>query len=595
VSTDLQAQLERYIAAVAEEQDHISLNDVHELLPRVRTVPTSPVGHRYRIRRGVWVAVSTAVMVLVLLGGLTWLTGRDGTVEPATPTTTVAPTITTIAPPDVTTSTLIPAPAPETLSRSQMEHQVEFLDAFQELGLLRGGGCSGASAGPFRCEVQIESPTMGGPATKTFTVGDIDDDLTWGSKYGETVREDAETGLAALYTWALETYPAETAARCEVEFTGDANHLAWSPGYIANFPCGEHLAGLISEFNPSERPEPPAETEQPDPNAGLWSQLEPITPEGAPPFWALTDVADTPVGLIAVGVDGLWISQDGIEWRPHAREQVEFRPDSFFGKIAASELGIVVTVPELANQAQSWFSPDGLRWISIEALRTQAAVSTINLTASDHHFVIINDQHRLVSSTDGIEWTTVEGAVDPGLSLFTPRSGHESVEATPYGFFVSGGRGTWVSRDGVLWTTVSIGSGDQSLLHVAGYEDDLVAVTADGRIWHSTNGVSWVSVHDIEHDTESTWLGCTRVAGAHIGFLIVTTTTDGFEPGEVRAWFSQDGEDWSRVPVNDRVGPREEGQLCTNALIPWEDGFLAVADTQSQSQASQDMTWIYSP
>lgn len=550
MTAELSTQLERYVAAVTADQGEISVAEVHRLLPAIRELPTPTSNDRRRVGRsvGVVAAVAAAVVLLLLVGGVALLTRSGDPVEPATPTT-------------------MPAPV-ELLNQSQVENLAGFLGAFQRRGFVRRGGAEKLEGGAFEGAVIIDSPTLGGPITKTFLVpGETGqepdepvgpDSLVEGTLAGSAVRAVAEERLAALYVWALETYPDETAARCGVGFEGSGTTVAWPPGYSVDSTCGGHLAGLLTEFNPAEAPQPLA---QPDPGAGLWSSVDPTTPEGSPGLEAFFDVADTPVGLLAAGLDGLWISQDAVEWQPYARDSVVI--EGGLSRIAVSDVGIVVADPT-PDEAATWFSPDGVRWTPVAGLRLAVSDSR-PLTASAERFVAIDDRHQVVSSTDGATWQPVEAP---------PASRFHLVAATPIGFYAAHDHRLWTSPDGVVWEELPAAI-DGRVNDMAGLQTGLVAVTTDGRIWHSGDGTTWTEVHALPPGDHR----CTRVGASGVGFLVVALLDDPFdvESGITTAWFSEDGRRWARVPAGQGDDAPEPSPICQSEVIPYGDGFLSVA------------------
>jgi hypothetical protein len=568
VTIDLKTQIERYTAAVLEVQNRISVDEAREAATKVVEPTGRPTSRQHRTMRPLIVAAAAAVIILALVGGVAWL-GRQRPAEPATPTTTIAPTTTTTSAPDPEPPpTSIPMPPPESLTRSQMEHQVEFLDAFQEFGFLKGGGCRGqSSSGPVECEVEIISQLLGGPVTGTWDVAGIDDDMTWGSLYGQVVRENAEAGLASLYIWALETHRPQTEALCRIGFTGDAVDLAWSPGYVVNSRCGSHLAGLLTEFAPSDR------GPQPDPEAGMWTQVEAAAEGGEPNPWVMFDIAPTPIGLIATGLDGLWISQDGANWQRHARDAVDFEGDGGFSKIAVSSLGIVVGDPDGSGL---WYSADGQEWVAIGRLQMLMTVSGRPLAATDDRFVVISAAGRLFSSADGRDWIASGGV---------PERSFVFVEATPQGFFAAKTSpvAVWHSPDGVDWSELSVPF--HGLVGVAGNAARTAVISADGEVWTTTDLVEWTQVGAVQGF-------CARVAASETSFLIVEThEARGGERAGVTAWYLKEDLSFLRAQASEPISG-SPSFLCTNAIVPFEQGFLGVTDNQGGA-SSGDLIWAH--
>ena len=99
MSTGLLTQLQSYYSQIDELQDPIRPDEVAQLLDKVRELPLPPVRVPVRVpRRGLRVAAVTAAIVLLLVGGVAWLS-RQGegevvdqstTIDPSTTATTVA-------------------------------------------------------------------------------------------------------------------------------------------------------------------------------------------------------------------------------------------------------------------------------------------------------------------------------------------------------------------------------------------------------------------------------------------------------------------------------------------------------------------------
>lgn len=174
------------------------------------------------------------------------------------------------------------------------------------------------------------------------------------------------------------------------------------------------------------------------------------------------------------------------------------------------------------------------------------------------------------------------------------------IEVTPLGFYASslaasaGPFSVWTSPDGVEWSQLSaevIGG----MLDLAGSQNDLVAVTSDGRILHSPDGAAWTEVQTLQPATGSGDLQCTRVGASEIGFLVVTTVRDlsGDEgSGVPAAWFSETGREWSRVSTGPVGDSPDQDYMCQNEVIPYKGGFLSVTDNQAAANRN-DMVWLY--
>jgi len=586
---DLPTQTRDLFSGVDVRQEPIDLAEIMTLaesLPAAEPALFGEVAPAMSVQRR-WSRNATAVVaafaaVLLLVGGVAWLSRTGVSNAPADQ-------------PPTTQASTIPVPAPESMNRQQMEHQAEFLSAFQNLGFLGGGGCSGSDPGPYECEGAVYSPTLGGPVDFAFTVTDQDaggrdpgevsgpDDMQQSSLYAAAVRDVAENGLAGLYVWALATYPDDTQRLCQNGFTGNEEYVAWNPGYVTSYECGAHLAGLLIEFNPAEAPPaqqlPPSET-------GVWypvpGALEAADSEGFDD--TLFDVADTPYGIVGTSGRGLWISQDGIAWEPYARDSIEFASGGeSFARVAASDLGVLVVEPVAGSQA--WYSADGTEWVEVQIPGFPQAVSA-RIAATDEAFVVAADG-RIWRSTNGIEW--VESVVDADV-FNSGIANMNTLEATPFGFVAGGSERSfpnrlsaiWYSDDGLSWARATDLPGeprpmDESVYDLAGSELGVVAVTSSGAIWFSPDAVDWTEVltaRSTRDFTDST------VGASSTGFVVASDDWIGgvLEP---QVLSSVDGTTWVVAgyvtPEGEYPATDEFGVLMREA-IPLGDGFLIVTE-----------------
>jgi hypothetical protein len=514
-------------------------------------------------------------VVLLVVGGVAWLSRSVETEDPADQsTTTTAPT--------TTTPTELNIPIPESLTRPQMEHQVEFLESFREFGYLDGGGCAGNDPGPYECDVTVYSPTLGGPATLEYTVtdqgpGDRDpgeefgpDSMQQGSMYGAAVREVAEDGLGALYLWALESNPEETEAQCQVGFTGDDNNLAWSPGYITDYACGQHLAGLLDVFAPDEAL-PNVDLASSN-ETSVWYPVPGALAKGTedPPDDVLFDLVITPYGFIGTSGRGLWISQDGIKWEQYAHDVIAFGPGGeSFARVASSALGVLVVNP--MDAADGWYSSDGVTWQEFDL---PTPWGPVRIAANDKTFVL-ESVGQIWTSTNGIDW--VEVNVDPAAA----QCGFYTLEATPFGFIAGGSTGdqqrpvVCTSVDGIEWTKPAEleetrPAGD-SIVDVAGSGLGIVAAGISGAIWYSPDGATWTQVLPPQTRTS----GMEGAVGASdTGFIIAFD--DWMDDTDARVLESRDGISWS--PVTYLYDGNPLADMIMREVVPHEDGFLIATE-----------------
>jgi hypothetical protein len=438
---------------------------------------------------------------------------------------------------------------------------------------------------------------LGGPVELHFTVTEQDsggrdpgeesgpDDMQLGSIYGAAVREVAESGLSALYLWALETNPVETEDRCRVGFTGDDNNLAWSPGYVADFACGQHLASLLDVFSPDEVL--PTFELAPSTEPGVWYPVVDALDGADTQRWdhVLFDLADTPYGFIGTSGQGLWISQDGLNWEQHARDMIEFGPGGeSFARIASSSLGILVIEP--ITDPEAWFTSNGTTWRSVEIEDLLQEGQSVRIAANEDTFVV-ESRGQIWTSANGIDW--VEVNVDPALA----QCGFYTLEATPFGFIAGGSNGAGDQRrpvvctsvDGIEWTKPAElektrPAGD-SIVDVAGSDLGIVAAGISGATWYSPDGATWTQVLPPQTRTRG---GEGAVGASNLGFIIAFD--DWTDATDAMLLESRDGISWSPVtylkdddPLAGRY-PQIAGDLSMimREIVPHGDRFLIVTE-----------------
>lgn len=114
MTVDMRDQLRELCAVIEEEQGALSVDDVRD---RVRPLPpAAPRQPRPALLRPLLIAGVAAVLILVLVGGIAWLTGTT-TGPPADETTTTVPTSTTVPP----TTSVPPTTAPATTTTEAPE------------------------------------------------------------------------------------------------------------------------------------------------------------------------------------------------------------------------------------------------------------------------------------------------------------------------------------------------------------------------------------------------------------------------------------------------------------------------------------------
>jgi hypothetical protein len=600
---DLSTQTRDLFTRIDERQEPIGLTEITTLAqtradasPPAAIVGLGEAASSDKVVKRPWwrnfgVAAAALAVVLVLVGSVAWLSRAVESTDPADQTTITEPD----SSPPTTLALDIVVPAPGSLNRRQMEHQAEFLSAFQNFGFLGGGGCSGNDPGPYECEGAIYSPTLGGPVEFAFTVSDQDpggrdpgevsgpDDMQQSSLYAAAVRDVAEDGLAALYVWALATYPDSTQRLCQSEFSGDDETLAWNPGYVTSYECGAHLAGLLVEFSPAETI--PSQT-LPSSETGVWYPV-PVALAAADSEGfndVLFDVADTPYGIIGTSGQGLWISQEGIEWEPYARDSIEFMGGVSFARVASSDVGILVVEP--AAGAQAWYTADGSEWVEVKIPELLGRGGGSARIAATNDAFVVAARGRIWRSTDGIDWT--ESVVDPDV-FDGEDAGISTLEATPFGFVAGGFEGPndsrypviWHSVDGIAWSKDAVALGDprpgnEWIYDLAGSELGVVAVTSSDAIWFSPDAVNWTEVLPAP---SRAGLSDHAVGASSTGFVVASGDPQG--ASEPRLLSSLDGTTWMIAEYEKPPARFPEGygfSVIMREAIPLGNGFLIATE-----------------
>ncbi len=216
--------------------------------------------------------------------------------------------------------------------------------------------------------------------------------------------------------------------------------------------------------------------------------------EGLPtgPLYA---IADTPVGLVAVGADGngvstIWTSPDGVAWTGASV------PDAYYIlHVAVTDDGTIVAFGNQGDPAAGSFSPTA--W----------------------------------SSTDGVTWTPSPLPVEPG-TWSVP-----DLERTPVGLIataISQGVGqVFLSQDGTTWTKVL----DVPGVATAGTAGTEAIVFGPDRWWHSADGTTWTEAAAKAFDGYRIDTSAVRPDGAVIAAGYVFSQYGAMEPTDsVRTW-----------------------------------------------------------
>ncbi len=319
----------------------------------------------------------------------------------------------------------------------------------------------------------------------------------------------------------------------------------------------------------------------------------------------LSAVTEGPNGLIAAGsvsrglstIGAIWRSSDGNSW-----ERVPHDPDVFGSLAEGHDVSIdaieaddngYVAVGLNGTTAVAWTSIDGITWTShlMEApdagRMMLASLEKGNLgwiatgaessngqpptTEPPNPTTIVHSQGAIWWSTDGRAWKRVES---DALVSATSNLHVLDVVQTDRGLYAAGVEAwdpitrsdgaIWFSDDGLTWERLEtpglVGADESGIESITELNGLLVAVGQSRRsahIWSSSDGTSWVSVHDEAPTTAETWLPIRDLVATESGLVAVGVSVTFEGPGvtsRIAAWHSIDGHSWSQVePPSDRA------------------------------------------
>ena len=245
-------------------------------------------------------------------------------------------------------------------------------------------------------------------------------------------------------------------------------------------------------------------------------------------------------------------SGDGSIWH----QQPDLPADADPAGIAAGSGG-VVAVGSIGERSASWSSTDGLSWTPHRDVFPVPDVGDDTIAVTD---VVAR----------GYGWLAV-GREDPFCQI--------ECGTNPKRAFV------WTSANGIRWIRVATQAAFRGvgLEAVARWGDGFVAVgAADGHaaILTSPDGLTWSRVPDAPmfHSRASGKeppMSATAVASDDHAVVVLGMVS--YEPSRVGAWWSVDGRNWSKAPVD----KAENGQVFSAAMTP--AGFLATGPSGPDS------------
>jgi hypothetical protein len=422
MSQDLLTQLAEYGMYCEERQGSVSPDDVIDAVVPL-PMPTRPIP----ARRGWLVAVGAAALILILVGGVAWLTSFDGAVPPAgEPAETTIPEITTPttqAPPatDAPTTTVAMTVVPPALVAPQVDW-VESNLVPQYLSitdLIAGNGTSVLVGESIWTSVDgIEWAVANeGARAQVVTYSDHGylagfQGFAWSSQDGVSWEPEELDSSLDIEVWSLGY--------------GD-------PGYVA-VGLVETSGGLHAAITYS----PDGVTWNRVPNTGNMFG----DPEQTYRWLTARDVAYGSEGYVVVGEDdfagggmkvAIWISPDGTTWNRVEHDDAVFggsSDDEWFNVYAVASGGAgYVAVGEIDSSERHtgavWFSPDGHTWeLVIDQPALAGPVTLDDVVAIEAGYVAVGDDLKdgtplIWFSPDGRIWSqlatddlpAVEGAI----------------------------------------------------------------------------------------------------------------------------------------------------------------------------------------
>lgn len=195
-----------------------------------------------------------------------------------------------------------------------------------------------------------------------------------------------------------------------------------------------------------------------------------------PTAFGLYDITYGQGRFVAIAPSAALVSTDGDTWQSASWDATnDFRTVTFAnGEFTA--MGVAYAPPGWSPFIA--FSTDGLKWDTHVIKDFQFA--PVALTYGNGIYTVVGSRGLCISS-NGLSWTTI---------ISRPYAGFEAV-TYGNGRFVVVGRGSMVSTNGQVWTS-SLTETNQ-MYAVAFGNDRFVATGGSGRIFTSTDGLTWVS------------------------------------------------------------------------------------------------------
>lgn len=327
---------------------------------------------------------------------------------------------------------------------------------------------------------------------------------------------------------------------------------------------------------------------------------------GAPsaPFATLTRVAASSSGsqlaaigdLTGEGVNGLWVSADGLTWNLAPAPVPE---DGSFLTTVAVYNGSIIAGGNDVNGAPLVASTvdGGTTWQRSELPVAEGSVTTVVAGPAGVVVALSANESSTLWSADGITFAADGLVPQTNPDLFTVASAEGFVR-------VDVGNVVSFSTDGLTWNpaTIDVAGGFVGGLAASGNTVMAVGSGADGTgaaAWRSTDGgATWVSAPELVNAVSATEDGSSPptptlgfVAGADSGFAVVSTTYDAAGVGTSLLATSRDGVSWTATPVGDLYEPLGTNVAYVTGLAIADD-LVVIAAGETSPEGSGIITWV---
>jgi hypothetical protein len=476
MTTDIQTQIRDFAAEFAADLPSVDVESIisgRETYPVISSVPTPnrsfTVGHRRRQLSGWVAAVTAALVVIVAIGGTTWLlrsAATDIADEPVTPTAEAVVTPDAAIPQSVFGSGWV-AVEPDAFTGSVPEYVDSVLELDSML-LAKGGTCDIPG-----CRVSVWTSSDGELWSEVPDAAAVFADssqMVWASA------DDGIVGVGSVCTGAGSGERDGAELECHMAAWWSSDGVVWtrSPddgGFppscttceigvdeVVVTPFGVVASAAISQILETNRPT--VDDEVDDESLLLFSadgiewEISVSQPSAAERFESLLQVGDS---VFAIGTHALWTSSDGRTWNqavdgygpPHSFEDVVV----FSNRIVAVGAN---SPDDLPARAAAWHSEDGVTWqqaTMVDATIGEAS-SLVTVAIINESLVALSvpDADGLITiwtSSDGLTWTAAT-ATQPEFGMMSTQpdliATTHGLVAVGFGGFGETGTPLWVWR-----------------------------------------------------------------------------------------------------------------------------------------------------